>query len=53
MLVVVTFVAEGNVPDAIFPTGILLLAILLPSMFALLLISSLTIVPSTMLAEAT
>ena len=53
MLVVVTFVAEGSVPEPILFTGILASAIFAPSMFALELMSSLTIVPLTMLAEAT
>ena len=53
MFAEVTLVFDGKVPEAIFATGILASAILLPLIFALLLTSSLTILPSTMLAEAT
>ena len=53
MLVVVTAMSEGNVPPPNLVRGTLSSASLEPCMFALELTSSLTIVPLTMLAEAT
>ena len=53
MFVVVTFVPEGKSPDAIRSVGMVSVFIFEPCISALLLMSSLTIVPSTMFALAT
>ena len=53
MLALATVMPEGKAPELNLFAAIELLAILEPSIFALLLTSALTIEPSTMFAELT